>query len=300
MVKDDPKSSTSGLTANPARQTCWTHWLRRKSVICPSLPAVCNGCSSKLEIQELIAAAGDSYILKVRLHGGIYALKLVCMQLQSSVKLTTFNQHTLSHSQPYCTRSNFGTLAERFDPFLVECQMYNLLFEHNKIGHVGPRCYGWLTITEDQEHRLDRDLRWTFEWGRHSDTQQDPVRGLLLEYIDGCKLDKATLTVPAAQSLRDQLSFLHSLWIMHADLEPRNILVAKDGRAFLIDFSGVCFWPYVPYKFLKKKDAFRGSMMDEDRMLEFFFNRLQKARHLFQGIIISLPFRSSDVTTVQL
>lgn len=111
--------------------------------------------------------------------------------------------------------------------------MYNLLYEHNKVGVVGPRCYGWLTITKDQEHRLDRDLRWTFEWGRQSDTQQDPVRGLLLEYIDCSKLDKATLTAPAAQNLRDQLGFLHSLWIMHADLKPRNILVAKKRPCFL-------------------------------------------------------------------
>lgn len=180
------------------------------------------------------------------------------------------------------------------DPFLVESQVYDFLIEKNWVGEVGPHCYGWLTIDEDQERLLDNKIspkHEIFEWRRREDTENEPVRALLLEYIDGCTLDVAYITPRAARSLRDQLNSLHSLNIAHGDFYPRNIMVSKMGRAYIIDFSAAVLWPLAGR--LRKKEKFQKCMQDENQELELFLFRLQNVSFhrnflLFSSLFIIL------------
>lgn len=161
------------------------------------------------------------------------------------------------------------------DSFIVECQVYDFLIENHLA--VGPRCYGWLTIDKEQEQELNRKINRNLKWCRREDTINDPVRGLLLEYIDGCCLDKAQITTAEAQDLRDQLKDLHILDIAHGDLFPRNIMVSKHGGAFLIDFSSAMLWPCRYYR--RNKEGFKRYQQSEKQSLELFLFRLQQVRH---------------------
>lgn len=163
------------------------------------------------------------------------------------------------------------------DPFIVESRVYDYLIEHKLVGVVGPRCHGWLTIDKDQEHRLAQKLRPAPDWRLRSDTENDPVRGLLLEYVEGCSLADASMTALEAQSLRDQLDHLHSLDIAHGDLVSRNIMVSNQGRALLIDFSSAKIWPH-SYFLIRKREDFLRRTKGERSLLELFFFRLQKIR----------------------
>lgn len=161
--------------------------------------------------------------------------------------------------------------------------MYSRLIENKFGGTVGPRCHGWLTLSKEQESELDRTFylsgRYSHkerEWSgfrQSPEKQSDPVRGLLLEYIDGTTLGKACLSCTGASSLRTQLNHLHSLGIAHGDFYPRNIIVSK-GRARLIDFSSAMMWPR---RGCLNKDDFGNYLECEKSDLEFFFFQLQKA-----------------------
>lgn len=162
--------------------------------------------------------------------------------------------------------------------------MYSRLFE-NKLG-VGPRCHGWLTLIKKQESELDRKFylssRYSHnerEWSgfrQDPEKQLDPVRGLLLEYIDGTTLGKARLSCTGARSLRTQLTHLHFLGIAHGDFYPRNIMVSKgrNGRARLIDFSSAKIWPR---RGCLNNDDFDKYLECEKCDLESFFLQLQEA-----------------------
>lgn len=108
--------------------------------------------------------------------------------------------------------------------------------------------------------------------------RNDPVRCLLLEYIDGCQIDKGYLTPQGAQSPREQLEYLHSLNIAHGDLHLRNTMASKYGRALLIDFSSAILWP-VYNSFLRKKEDFEEYISCEKHGLGLFLYRLQKVCH---------------------
>lgn len=166
------------------------------------------------------------------------------------------------------------------DPFIVECRVYDCLIEKGLVGVVGPHCRGWLRIDKAQERKLERKLRRTLEWRRRPDTAEDPVRGLLLEYIEEYTLDKACITAVQAQSLRDQLNHLHSLDIAHGDLLPRNIMVFNDGRALLVDFSAAFLWPHND-SMVREREDFQRYIRCEKHTLELFLFRLQKARLCF-------------------
>lgn len=155
--------------------------------------------------------------------------------------------------------------------------MYDYLIEKKLVGVASPHCHGWLTIDNDQERKLARKLHQTFEWRRRPDTARDPVRGLLLEYVEGYTLDKAYMTPLAAQSLRDQLNHLHSLDIAHGDFLPRNIMVSNDSRALLIDFSSAILWPH-PNFLVRKREDFLRYIENEKSALELFLFRLQMVR----------------------
>jgi len=68
----------------------------------------------------------------------------------------------------------------------------------------------------------------------------------ILAYVDGISLDKFAETAEASLLLKifwhaaDGLQDLHNRGFLHADLKPRNILCAKNGRPTLIDFGQAC------------------------------------------------------------
>lgn len=69
----------------------------------------------------------------------------------------------------------------------------------------------------------------------------DDTTVVLEEYIDGQVLDSATLTEKLACNIIKELcavlQFLHEKGIIHRDVKPSNIILAKDGHIRLIDFD---------------------------------------------------------------
>ena len=118
------------------------------------------------------------------------------------------------------------------------------------------------------------DRRQWLGFRQSPENTSDPVRGLLLDYIDGAGIGKGTLNASAAASLRSQLDRLHSLDIAHGDFYPRNIMVSKDGNPYLIDFSSAKLWPCRGFQM--KKRRFDGYMRDERCALEYYLFQLQK------------------------
>ncbi|KAI1949897.1 hypothetical protein LOZ53_004059 [Ophidiomyces ophidiicola] len=254
-----------------SHDTCWNVWLRNYEEYCPFLPDK-RDVTRRIEVLNVLARAGHSYLFKIQLDGKIYALKLY--------RLT----------QPHWRPSRFESNALGMDPFIVEARTYDYLIEKNLNGIVGPRCYGWLTVTKNQAEYLSQKLCVAADWQWRADTAKDPVCGLLLEYIEGTTVDKACLTAEGAQSLRDQLDQLHNLDIAHGDLLPRNIMVSKDGRALLIDFSGALLFPQNWYRMKTKDDVLRFAKLEKSA-LEFMLFRLQKVCAFLHLYFASLVFK---------
>jgi eukaryotic-like serine/threonine-protein kinase len=68
----------------------------------------------------------------------------------------------------------------------------------------------------------------------------------ILVFVDGLPLDKFAETAPLTLLLKvfwhaaDGLQDLHNRGFVHADLKPRNILCAANGRPTIIDFGQAC------------------------------------------------------------
>ncbi|GAC1472697.1 MAG: Stk1 family PASTA domain-containing Ser/Thr kinase [Chloroflexota bacterium] len=69
---------------------------------------------------------------------------------------------------------------------------------------------------------------------------------LILEYVDGCDLDRwlrehATLSLDAAlelfRSIAGAVEHAHACGLLHCDLKPANILISHSGEAKLTDFT---------------------------------------------------------------
>ena len=66
---------------------------------------------------------------------------------------------------------------------------------------------------------------------------------LVLEYVDGQAIDKYCAQKSQAETVKlfidvcNTVAFAHRQFVVHCDLKPSNILVAKDGRPILLDFG---------------------------------------------------------------
>ena len=64
------------IAAREAKPTCWGMWLKHKEEFCPFLPDL-TSISPQIEFLQRLFAGDYSYIVKVRLQGKIYVLKMV-------------------------------------------------------------------------------------------------------------------------------------------------------------------------------------------------------------------------------
>ncbi|PYI08648.1 hypothetical protein BO78DRAFT_440588 [Aspergillus sclerotiicarbonarius CBS 121057] len=269
------------LPARDPTRSHWHIWLKYKDQICPSLPDR-RDLAPEIEFLDLIADSVHSYMFKVRIQETIYALKLHAVYSP--------------YWPPSYSLARVEDAVTENDPFIAESRVYDCLAERGLEGQVGPKCYGWLTISREQEQALDQRYNLTNGYTstdqalvqklNHMDGRpwlgfrqcpeeiEDPVRGLLLEYIDGTSIGKGTLNASGASSLRRQLDLLHSLDIAHGDLYPRNIMVSKAGDPYLIDFSSAQLWPCRGFQM--KKGRFDGYMGCEKSALEYYLFQLQK------------------------
>ncbi|KAK2809505.1 hypothetical protein FQN50_003773 [Emmonsiellopsis sp. PD_5] len=258
-----------------ATQTCWNYWLQLKDEYCPHMKDLSN-LAPEIKFLGVLAATWHAVLMKVQIDEKIYALKLY--------RLMT----------PHWHRKTFKYHAITSDPFFGECQAYSILTGDDLNGKIGATCYGWLTISKDQENRVIRMMyregkyfarEHSYkevvldDWHRRADTASEPVRGLLLEYIDGYNLDQVPSPPVNAQSLREKLAKLHSLDIVHADFKASNIMVTKDGEGVLIDFGSAEIWPNVRIS----RERFDAWKTQEANRLEYYMFRLQSLK-CFQGV----------------
>lgn len=96
--------------------------------------------------------------------------RLTLVSVGAAILTRTLDQFKVL--QAYWPPPVFERHALEHDPFIVECRVYNLLTEGKKLGTVGPSCFGWLTITRDQEAELSQKLRYAFDWTRMSSTEK--------------------------------------------------------------------------------------------------------------------------------
>ena len=89
-------------------------------------------------------------------------------------------------------------------------------------------------------------LRKSFEYGIVKRKLRAIEAYNILGFVDGIPLDKfaemaaVPLLVKIFWHVADGLQDLHNRGFIHADLKPRNILCAKNGRPTLIDFGQAC------------------------------------------------------------
>ncbi|HEX7154882.1 MAG TPA: protein kinase [Thermoanaerobaculia bacterium] len=71
------------------------------------------------------------------------------------------------------------------------------------------------------------------------DVIDEPVRGIVMEYVDGETLRAAMPRRPlhVLTQVADALARAHSAGIVHRDLKPENIILTRDGNAKVLDFG---------------------------------------------------------------
>ena len=89
-------------------------------------------------------------------------------------------------------------------------------------------------------------LRKSFEFGIVKRKLRAIEAYNILGFVDGIPLDKFVETAPVPLIIKifwhvaDGLHDLHTRGFVHADMKPRNILCAKNGRPTIIDFGQAC------------------------------------------------------------
>ena len=106
-------------------------------------------------------------------------------------------------------------------------------------------------ISQEFQQRFEREIRVsmrldhpsvvrTLDWGQHED-----VSFLVMELVDGIPLKKfiGPQGMDISEAMRllvgvvEGLSYAHSLGIVHRDVKPENVMIARGGHAKLMDFG---------------------------------------------------------------
>ncbi len=106
-------------------------------------------------------------------------------------------------------------------------------------------------ISQEFQQRFEREIKVsmrldhpsvvrTLDWGQHEN-----VTFLVMELVDGIPLKKfigpqgmnTTEAMRFLAGIVDGLSYAHSLGIVHRDVKPENVMIARGGHAKLMDFG---------------------------------------------------------------
>ncbi|KAI1355928.1 kinetochore Sim4 complex subunit FTA2-domain-containing protein [Xylaria sp. FL0043] len=190
----------------------------------------------KLNVKFLrqVGEGGDSWVWKVNIDGGVYALKMFKpytaqyiypMQLERFRELGIEDETAVFHA---------------LDPFANECRAYGRLEETNNAS-IGVACYGYLLLSPDSYEDLDfadfRNLNWVeFKDGDYDPRKpKAPIRTLVKEYIESYN----PFTPDMIQEMLRNLKLLHKHGIVHRDIRADNYI---EGQ--LVDFSTALTAPH--------------------------------------------------------
>lgn len=131
----------------------------------------------------------------------------------------------------------------RYDRFLAEGRAYGKLIKEGRNGLHTPTCHGWVEVPQEVEVQIARKFDIpVFLWDRPPGSQ-DPVRGILFDFVEGVDISEVNLTPEIAASLRCHLQQIHDCGIAHGDIQGQNILVTQHGPCFL-DFGSSITLPH--------------------------------------------------------
>ena len=202
-----------------------------------------------IEFLEYLGEGSHSHVVKVKIQGRIYALKLVsyirCPSPREEFELTCLQfrfvyDHdwfgptvTVNHRE---TMSAFYNYAE---PFSCECRAFGRLQE---AGHseLAVKCFGYLLLTEENERALlkelshvDLEFNGSYEESRRPWNMRErflgkggiipPIRGILKEFGQS---DEPLRTKNARTILRDIIR-IQQLGIFGLDLAHRQLINGK-------------------------------------------------------------------------
>jgi hypothetical protein len=117
------------------------------------------------------------------------------------------------------------------EPFYCEKSAYeNLLHFGICEERIVPRCYGFYDFPNwDSGPRTDVDPLWMFREDEY------PPKAILLEYFDiAVPLSTDNITEDKAKAIIYATRRIHDAYIVHNDLDIRNILSLPDGRVVLV------------------------------------------------------------------
>lgn len=133
----------------------------------------------------------------------------------------------------------------------MECRANGSLIDQGLNGICTPFCYGWIEVPTEIEVHLARAFRvYQFLWDRPPGAENERVRGILYEYIDGETLANVQITSQIAEDIRVKLKGLHDASLAHGDIRASNIVVQGD-RSRWLDLSVAKTIPHIR---IKKQD----------------------------------------------
>lgn len=133
----------------------------------------------------------------------------------------------------------------------MECRANGSLIDQGLNGIYTPFCYGWIEVPTEIEVHLARAFGvQQFLWDRPPGAENERVRGILYEYIDGETLANVKITPQLAEDIRVGLKGLHDASLAHGDIRASNIIVQGD-RSRWLDLSVAKTIPHIR---IKKQD----------------------------------------------
>lgn len=241
----------------------------------------------KIKVRKLIGSGAAGYVFKFRIDGVTYALKMVserrkCIYVQSMTALI-FAQFKFYYPELYANTFLPRKVRQAYyDLFLVECRANGSLIDQGMNGIYTPFCYGWIEISSEIEMLVARafDLH-PLRWDRPPGAENERVRGILYEYIDGETLNNVKITTQMAEEIRNGLKGLHAASMAHEDPRSSNIIVRGD-RPIWLDLSVARTIPHIKMT----EQELRGIQEREREDLEIGFVLLSTVR-LDSGYLFS-------------
>ena len=100
-----------------------------------------------------------------------------------------------------------------------------------------PKCFGWLTLTHEIIDKFGT-LPSQVDTARIMRNSETTPRGILLEYFpDAQPFSIQNVTYELAEQAARALYFVHAAYVMHGDINRRNVLLLSGGRVVWVDFN---------------------------------------------------------------